>query len=230
MPVQNRQQEILNKYRDAAEDMEKLGIQIAESRMEGDKLYILAFAPSEQAKNQVWDRIKAADPTYSDLTCDIRVGQKHESVAGQDERAVFDNAVGGAAPGSLARGLSAAFHSDQTPAFGEMVGHLFGNSSPDQKAGLLNQLFAIMPSSLVGEVIGMVGGKRQMTPEEAQSVPLEAVQKAAEKAEQHDPSIVDKVSEFYAQHPGLVKTLGVGALTVTVSHMLGKLRGGSGGT
>jgi hypothetical protein len=227
MPAPNRQQEILSKYRDAADDMEKLEIQIAESRMEGDKLYILAFAPSEEAKNRAWDRIKAADPSYGDLICDIRVGQKQ--AAAPDGEAAFDNVAGSASPGLLARGLSAAFHSDQTPAFSQMVGHLFAKSSPDQKAGLLNRLFATTPSSVAGEVMTMLKGERQVTPEEAQTVPAEAVQQAAEKAERNDPSIVDKVSEYYAQHPGLVKTLGVGALAVTISHMVEKFRGGSRG-
>jgi nucleoid-associated protein YgaU len=30
-------------------------------------------APSEQIKNDIWNQIKAVDPNYSDLTCDISV-------------------------------------------------------------------------------------------------------------------------------------------------------------
>jgi hypothetical protein len=41
----------------------------------------------------------------------------------------------------------------------------------------------------------------------------------ATHAEQQDDSIVDRLSSFYAQHPTLVKTLGVLALSAVMSHM-----------
>jgi hypothetical protein len=41
----------------------------------------------------------------------------------------------------------------------------------------------------------------------------------ATHAEQHNPSIVDTVGAFYAQHPALVKSLGVAALAVTMGQM-----------
>ena len=39
---------------------------------------------------------------------------------------------------TLAEGLK----SSETPAFGQLASQLFGNSNPDQKAGLLNTLLA----------------------------------------------------------------------------------------
>ena len=41
--------------------------------MEGDKLFIKGVAPSEDAKNRVWDQIKLVDNDYSDLSADISV-------------------------------------------------------------------------------------------------------------------------------------------------------------
>lgn len=41
--------------------------------MQGDKLFIRGEAPSQDAKNKVWDQIKLVDPSYSDLTADITV-------------------------------------------------------------------------------------------------------------------------------------------------------------
>ena len=54
----------------------------------------------------------------------------------------FDQVAQAAPQGMLAEGLSAAFRSNQTPAFGEMLSSLFNNSSGEQKAGLVNQLLA----------------------------------------------------------------------------------------
>lgn len=215
------QDEIVQKYQAAFQEMERRQVHVSEMRMEGGKLYVRASAPSDEAKNKVRDEIKRIDPAYADLTLDIRTGQPQEA----EVHSAFDR-LAGAGPHGLAPGLAAAFRSDQTPAFGNMVAHLFGQSDGQQKAGLLNSLFALTPRSLSDEVLRMVGGgSRQVTPEQAEKIPPETVQYLAERAERHDPSIVDRVSEFYAQHPGLVKTLGVGALTVLTSKFVGALRG-----
>lgn len=220
-------EQIRQKYQPAFRVMEQQNVRVQETRPQDDKLYVLAQAPSQDAKNKVWDQIKAIDPAYSDLICDIRIAG--EAAAGSSPQADFEQLAQSQPPSSIARGLSAAFRSDQTPPFGQMLGHLFGQSNPEQKAGLLNQLFATSPAALAAEVAGMFGGKRQVTPEEAQQVSPQKLQELADKAQQQDPSIVDKASDFYAQHPGIVKTLGVGALTFAVSHIVGGMRGrGSG--
>jgi hypothetical protein len=47
----------------------------------------------------------------------------------------------------------------------------------------------------------------------------EAVSQLATEAHKQNPSIVDTVSGFYAQHPTLVKGLGAAALAIAMSHM-----------
>ena len=49
--------------------------QLQNVNMEGDKLFIRASAPSDDAKNKIWNQIKLVDPTYSDLIADITVNQ-----------------------------------------------------------------------------------------------------------------------------------------------------------
>ncbi len=49
----------------------------------------------------------------------------------------FDQVAQAAPPSVLAEGLSAAFHSNSTPAFGEMLTSLFNQSSGEQKAGIV---------------------------------------------------------------------------------------------
>ena len=54
----------------------------------------------------------------------------------------FDQVAQAAPHNVIAEGLAAAFRSDQTPAFGNLVGNLFSQSGGEQKAGILNQLLA----------------------------------------------------------------------------------------
>ncbi len=217
--------ELKQKYQPAFDAMQQQQVSVSEVRMEGGKMYVLAQAPSQEAKNRVWDRIKEIDPGYDDLIADIRIGGQQQS----DLHSEFDRLSASAPKSSLAGGLAEAFKSDQTPSFGQMVSHLFSHSDGQQRAGLLNQLLTSGPSGLAGELAGMLRGGNQVTPEQAQQVSPEAVQQLADGAQQHDPSIIDKISEYYSEHPTLVKTLGIGTLGVAVSKITGMLRGRSGG-
>jgi hypothetical protein len=46
-----------------------------EPDLENEKLLIRGDAPNQAIKNEVWDRIKAIDPKYADLTADISIDQ-----------------------------------------------------------------------------------------------------------------------------------------------------------
>lgn len=137
----------------------------------------------------------------------------------------FKQVAAVAPPSSLAGGLAAAFRSNQTPAFGQMLGTLFTQSNGEQKAGILNQLLSsVGPGALAslaggGALAGLMQRGGQVTPEQAQQVSPEAVQQLAAHAEKADPSVVDRASEFYAQHSTLVKTLGGAALTMVLAHV-----------
>ena len=153
----------------------------------------------------------------------------------------FDKVAQSAPPGLISRGLSAMFHSDQTPPFGQMVGQLFGQANPDQRAGMLNQILAGMGpgvlSSLVngaqGSALGAILGSltrggsvpAPITPDQASNVTPEQVQVIASHAEQHNPGIVDEMSGFYAQHTGLIKMLGGAALSIALAKMAERHQG-----
>jgi hypothetical protein len=147
----------------------------------------------------------------------------------------FDQVAQAAPQPALADGLSEAFRSDKTPAFGQMTANLFNNSNPQQQAGLLNTILKYAGPAILGRVMSggagstgggglsdlinifKGGGQQEVTPEQASQISPEAVQQVAEQAEQHDPSIVNRISDFYAQHPTLVKSLGAAALTIALS-------------
>jgi len=146
-----------------------------------------------------------------------------------DVHAHFDQLAAAAPIGTIADGLSAAFKSDKTPAFGQMLSTLFNNSTGDQKAGVINQLLASVPPGTLTTLLsgaglaGVLGqGSTQVTPEQAQKISPEAVQQLATQAHSANPSVIDSVSTFYAQHTTLVKTLGGAALTVCLAKVAEK--------
>lgn len=152
---------------------------------------------------------------------------QYTSGATQDNANVsqhFDQVAQAADHNVIAEGLAAVFHSDQTPAFGNLVGNLFSQSNGDQKAGMLNQLLASVGPGTLSQLAGggalaalLGGGSKQITADQAQNISPELVQQLAVHAEKNDPSIVDKASAFYAQHPTLIKTLGGAALSIALA-------------
>ncbi len=145
----------------------------------------------------------------------------------------FHQVAQAAPPSALADGLAAMFHSDQTPPFAQMVGQLFGSSNGTQRASLLNTLLSsgagsgflsqLSQSAGISLPAGL-GSTAPITPEAAAQITPGMAQQAAARAAQHDPSIVERVSELYAQHPTLVKTLGAAAMTIALSHLANRRR------
>lgn len=129
-----------------------------------------------------------------------------------------------APPSHLANGLAEAFRSHETPPFSQMLGTLFSNSNGQQRAGILNQLLGsvgpgILASGGLSSLTGLLHGGNNVTPEQANQIPPEAVQQLAEHAEKQNPSIIDQASEFYSQHPTLVQALGAGSLALIMSRL-----------
>ena len=133
----------------------------------------------------------------------------------------------------LAKGLSAAFASDQTPAIGNMVGQLFGQSNGAQQAGMLNQLLgALGPGVMAGLAGGVLGrvmspGQTQITPQQASQLTPQQVQDVVNHANDVHPGVADQLGQFYAQHRGLINTLGGIAATVAMTKMKDHLSGQS---
>jgi hypothetical protein len=141
----------------------------------------------------------------------------------------FDQVAQQAPPQDLGRGIAAAMRSDSTPPFGQLVGNLFGQSNPQQQAGVLNQLIqSIGPGALSGVAGGILGrvlgggsssGVPTITPAQASQLSPVDVNAIATHAQNQDGSVVDKIGGFYAQHPTLVKSLGAAALAIALGHM-----------
>ena len=137
----------------------------------------------------------------------------------------YRNIAEAAPPKVMADALAHTFRSEQTPSFPEMVSCLFRQSSPDQRAGLINHLIgAIGPAALasvpgLNQLAGSAGGGQSVTSQNANQLSAEQVQQAAAHLQRENPSIVDQVSGFYAQHPDVVKALGGAAITIAIQHI-----------
>jgi hypothetical protein len=145
-----------------------------------------------------------------------------------DIHSAFDKVAGAAPQGEIAAGLSHVFNSDETPPFEKMLGGIFGQSSPDQKAAVLNQVLSGLGPS-AGNILGSLGGLGglasvlqgggNVSATQAQQIPPQAVEELAAKARQINPGIVDAVSGFYAKNPQLVKAIGAGALAMLMNRV-----------
>ncbi|MGH8799308.1 MAG: hypothetical protein ACREX7_03620 [Casimicrobiaceae bacterium] len=140
-----------------------------------------------------------------------------------------------APPSVVGQGLADVFRSDQTPPFADMVSKMFGQASPEQKAGMLNQLISGLGPGVLASILGSgvlggaaasagAGGSGAIAAQEAAKLTPEQVQQVAAHAEQQNPGIVDKMGSFYAAHPGLVKTLGSAALTIALAKIANSMR------
>ncbi len=66
--------ELKGKYQPVIDFAKTRGVHLKNVNIEPDnKLLIRGDAPNQDVKNEVWNKIKAIDPTYSDLTADINV-------------------------------------------------------------------------------------------------------------------------------------------------------------
>ena len=138
----------------------------------------------------------------------------------------FDRLSRTAPSARVSEGLAEAFRSDQTPPFASMLSQLFGRSPSNQKSSVLNTLIGTLGPMLVSQLLAKHGAGgaateiergHRITPELADQIPTSSIEAVAAAAEKKDPSIVDRVSKFYAEQPALIKTLGGLALTVAMA-------------
>ena len=89
-PQDAKLESLKQKYQSVLNTIQQQQVQLQHVHVQDNKLYIEGTAPSEDAKNKVWDQIKLVDPSYSnDLTCNI-------------------TATGGASSGGQAQGAGAS--------------------------------------------------------------------------------------------------------------------------
>ena len=86
---------------------------------------------------------------------------------------------------------------------------------------VLSCLLSGAGGAAIASVLGKSAGNstEAITPTQASQLTLVQVQQMADHAQQNNPSIVAHMSDFYAQHSGLIKILGGAALAVALAKM-----------
>jgi hypothetical protein len=74
MPGDNQLEQMKQKYAAVLTTIQQQQIRLSHVHIQNNKLFIQGVAPSEQAKNKVWDEIKRITPNWAqDLSVDISI-------------------------------------------------------------------------------------------------------------------------------------------------------------
>jgi LysM repeat protein len=66
-------EQLKQKYASVLQVIQSRNVRLDHLHVQDNKLVIQGAAPNEGIKNEVWNAIKAVDPSYSDLNCDISI-------------------------------------------------------------------------------------------------------------------------------------------------------------
>jgi nucleoid-associated protein YgaU len=69
------------KYESVLRALEEHQVRLHNLHVENGKLFLRGIAPSDDAKNKVWDQIKRVNPTYDDIIADIGVSETRATAA-----------------------------------------------------------------------------------------------------------------------------------------------------
>lgn len=69
----DRFEQLKQKYASVLALIPTVNVRLDHLHVQDDKLFMSGAAPNEEIKNEVWNAIKAVDPSFSDLTADIGI-------------------------------------------------------------------------------------------------------------------------------------------------------------
>jgi LysM repeat protein len=113
----DRLEELKNKYKSVLDLVPQKGVRLTHVHLQDNKLFIQGAAPSEQIKNAIWNQIKAVDPSYNDLTCDLTIDSSLPNPQAQAQAAAAGAGASGARtytvkPGDTLSKISKEFYGD----------------------------------------------------------------------------------------------------------------------
>ncbi len=115
MPVLQQDQlfeQLKTKYQSVLNLIQLHGVQLAHLHVQDNKLFMQGDAPSEEIKNRVWDQIKAVDPAYSDLICDLKVNTSLAAQAASSSASASGEQTYTVRPGDSLSKISKHFYGD----------------------------------------------------------------------------------------------------------------------
>lgn len=72
---QQRFDQLKGKYQTVLNAADQLHVQFQNLHIQDDKLYLKGSAPSDDAKNKLWDQVKLVNPNLDDITLEVNVDQ-----------------------------------------------------------------------------------------------------------------------------------------------------------
>jgi nucleoid-associated protein YgaU len=127
MANEQRLEQLKQKYQSVLNAIGQHQARLQNVHIENDKLLIRAEAPSQEAKNRIWDQIKTVDASYSDLTADITVNTSLAPQQSQQQQA----------PRTMGAGVGSAGHRTYTVKPGDSLSKIarehYGNAGDYMK-------------------------------------------------------------------------------------------------
>lgn len=80
-------EQMKQKYASVLNVIQQQQVRLSHLHIQDGKLFMQGVAPSEEAKNKVWDQIKLVNPKYDDITADITVDASAQPQQGQAQSA-----------------------------------------------------------------------------------------------------------------------------------------------
>lgn len=66
-------EQLKQKYASVLQLIQRRNVRLDHLHVQDNKLFMQGAAPNDDIKNEVWNAIKAVDPGFGDLTCDISI-------------------------------------------------------------------------------------------------------------------------------------------------------------
>jgi len=66
-------EQLKQKYASVLELIQRRNVRLDHLHVQDEKLFLQGAAPNQDVKNEVWNAIKAVDPGFGDLTCDLSI-------------------------------------------------------------------------------------------------------------------------------------------------------------
>lgn len=78
---QQRFDDLKQKYQTVLNSIDQSQVRLQNLHVQDDKLFIRGIAPSDDAKNRIWDQIKLVNPNFDDITAEISVDESRTQSA-----------------------------------------------------------------------------------------------------------------------------------------------------
>jgi hypothetical protein len=183
-------------------------------------LDILAQAVAANAPDQHFDEVVANAPA-NELGKGVAEAFRSDQTPdmGQMVGQLFGNSNGSQQAGMLNQVLASLGPAAIAAIAGGVLGRLVQPSAaPAQtqpNAAPTHQVLKEESSPVLTEAAAPV----QITPAQASTLSVEQVKEIVNTAGQQNPSLADQLGNYYAEHSGLIKTLGAAALAITLARM-----------